>query len=101
MPGDLQREVQARVGRQCRQFASELGDISSADVVDASLLAMLKGRGLHNAEGSGNLAGFVASRVAAPSSSVYSPELLKVGPADVRQYLESPKEAMLVEDLPE
>jgi hypothetical protein len=41
MPDDLQREVQAHIGRQCRQFASELGDISSAGVVDASLHAML------------------------------------------------------------
>ena len=100
-PDDLQREAQAHIGRQCRQFASELDDISSAGVVDESLHAMLNRRSLYNAEGSRNLAGFVASRMAAPSSSVDSPELLKVGPIDVRQYLESPNEAMLVEDLPE
>ena len=75
-PDDLQRQVQSYVGSQCRQFVSELGDISCAGGSDASLKAMLKGRSLYDVDGSGNLAGFVASRVAAPSRSEDSPELL-------------------------
>jgi hypothetical protein len=100
-PDDLQRQLQSYVGSQCRQCVSELGDISCAGGSDASLKAMLKGRSLYGVGGSGNLAGFVASRAAAPTSSEGSPELLQVGPSDVRRYLEDPAEAMLARESPE